>query len=307
MLLRRSFVRSFAAPLAILRCRTAVIAALVLLGVLLDRPARAQESPYFITYDHHMEEPRSLELSFNPVVGAPRSGNRSLASWLELEYGATGWWTTELYLDGQTTFGDSSVFTGYRWENRFRLFMREHWINPVLYVEFERINGADKILKEVVGFDSWRDQLVPNREAVRDIKHELETKLILSRDVRGWNVAGNLIAEKNLTHAPWEFGYAVGVSRPLALAASPGECRLCPENFWVGLELYGGLGEWRNLTVAETSHYLAPSLAWSLPNGITLRISPTAGLTANSDRALLRFGMSYEIPAVGRHVRQILP
>jgi hypothetical protein len=311
MLVRRVLMRTLAMPVAAARFRLSpcgiAIAGLMVTGVLIGHPVSAQESPYFITYDHHMEEPRSVELSLNPVVGVPRAGNRSLASWLELEYGVTGWWTTELYLDGQTTFGDSSVFTGYRWENRVRLFMREHWINPVLYLEFEDINGADKILKEVVGFDSWRDQAVPNREAVQERKREAETKLILSRDVRGWNLAGNLIAEKNLTHAPWEFGYALGMSRPLVLAASPDECRLCRENFWIGLELYGGVGEWHNLTLADTSHYLAPSVSWSLPNGVTFRISPTFGLTADSDRALLRFGISYEIPALGRRVRRVLP
>lgn len=277
----------------------------IVLGAVLVRPAAAQERPYFITYDHHMEEPGSLELSFNPLFGVPKEGNKSLASWIELEYGVTGWWTTELYLDGQRTFGDSTVFTGYRWEHRFRPLMGEHWINPVLYVEFEDINGADKILKEVVGFDSWEDQVVPNGDARREKKRELETKLILSRNAHGWNFAGNFVAEKNLTDAPWEFGYALGVNRPLALAASPNDCRFCRENFWLGLELYGGIGEWHHVTLSDTSHYLAPILAWSLPSGVTLRISPTLGLTANSNRALIRFGMSYEIPAFGRRVAHL--
>src|SRR2546428_966861 len=83
----------------------------------------AQESPYFITYDHHMEEPGSLELSISPMVGVPREGNRSLASTIEFEYGTRGWWTTSLYLDGQSTSHDSTLFTGYRLENRFRLLM----------------------------------------------------------------------------------------------------------------------------------------------------------------------------------------
>src|SRR6266446_9981027 len=93
--------------------------------------AQAQESPYFVTYDHHMEEPGSLEFAINPVFGVPKSGNRAVASYLELEYGAKGWWTTALYLDSER-----SGFTGYRIENRFRLLMREHRINPVLYIEF---------------------------------------------------------------------------------------------------------------------------------------------------------------------------
>ena len=138
-------------------------------------------------------------------------------------------WTATTVSPGSTPPCESMTT---RWENRFRLLMKEHWINPVLYVEFEHINGADKILKGIVGFDSWEDQVEPNSEARREKKREFETKLILSRDYRGWNFAGNAIAEKNLTDAPWEFGYALGVSRPLALAASPHACRFCRENFW---------------------------------------------------------------------------
>src|SRR5271166_2524006 len=110
----------------------------------------AAEGPFFITYTHQMEEPGNLELATNTVTGKPSGGNRFLGNATEFEYGLTGWWTTEVYLDGQATFGQSSFFTGYRWENRFRLLAREHWINPVLYVEFENINGADKSLLEVV-------------------------------------------------------------------------------------------------------------------------------------------------------------
>jgi hypothetical protein len=52
---------------------------------------------------------------------------------------------------GQTTPDQSTLFTGFRWENRFRMLMRDHLINPVFYVEFEDTNGADKTLKEVLG------------------------------------------------------------------------------------------------------------------------------------------------------------
>ena len=85
-----------------------------------------------------------------------------MPSGAEFEYGATAWWTTELYFDGQTTFNDSTIFTGFRWENRFRLLQREHFINPVLYIEYEQTSGADKILKEVEGHDVESDYAVPN-------------------------------------------------------------------------------------------------------------------------------------------------
>jgi hypothetical protein len=263
----------------------------------------AQETPYFITYTHQMEEPGSLEVALNPVFGVPKGDAKQfLASSVELEYGVNGWWTSELYLDGQKTSPGSTEFTGYRLENRFRLLMTEHAVNPVLYVEYEDITGADKIFKEVVGFDSFRDQLEPAADLRREKKREVEAKLIFSSNQHGWNVAGNLIAERNLNGDPVEFGYALGVSRPLQLPASPLPCSLCAENFALGVELYGGLGEWRQVTLSGTSHYIAPSIAWSLPNGVTFRFSPSIGITSNSNRALIRFGVSYEIPAIGRRL-----
>ena len=69
----------------------------------------------------------------------------SSAANIEFEYGVTAWWTTEFYLDGQMTQHDSTIFTGYRWENRFRPLVREHWIDPVIYIEFEN-TSADKVL-----------------------------------------------------------------------------------------------------------------------------------------------------------------
>jgi len=262
-------------------------------------PARAQERPYFVTYDHHLEEPGNLEIAVNPVFGTQRGGGNFLASWTEFEYGVKGWWTTEFYLDSQTTAGDSTVFTGFRWENRFRPLPREHWINPVLYIEFANVNEADKTLREVTGHHVERDFSEPNWETRAEKERELELKLILSSNVRGWNISENFITEKNLAEGPWKFGYAFGVSRPLQLAASPEACTFCRENFTAGVEFYGGAGDTNRLGFAETSHYVAPSVAWNLPSGVALRFSPTFGLNGNSHRFLLRFGIAYEIAGFG--------
>lgn len=267
--------------------------------------AAAQERAYFVTYNHQMEEPGSLEIGVNPVFGTQRGAGNFLASWTEFEYGVKGWWTSEIYLDGQKTWGDSAVFTGVRWENRFRPLLREHWINPVIYVEFANVNGADKTMLEVVGHDVEADHAARNPETRVEKKREIELKLILSSNYRDWNFSENFIAEKNLNNSPWEFGYAVGASRPLRLAASPQRCHACRENFTVGVEMYGGLGDRHRFGLAETSHYIAPVLAWSLPNGTTLRISPSAGLNGNSHRFLLRFGISHEIAGFGERMRKI--
>lgn len=274
-------------------------------AIVLLPSCRAAEGPFFITYTHQMEEPGNLEFALKSVSGKPGDGNRFLGSALELEYGVKGWWTTEVYIDGQTTGGETSVFTGYRWENRFRLFRQEHWINPVFYVEFENINGADKTLLEVVNHDGKDDLTSPNSEARVEKKREIEAKLIMSSYFKGWTAAENFIAEKNVRHAPFEFGYAVGISRPLALTARPERCNLCPENFQVGVEMYGGLGTHDNFGIAGTSHYIAPTIVWSLANGTTLHVSPGFGITGTSAGLLLRFGVSYEVAQFGRAAQKL--
>ena len=277
----------------------------VAIALLLAARASAQEPPYFVAYSHQMEEPGNLEIEANSIYATQRGANDFIAPWMEFEYGAKGWWTTEFYLDTQATFGDSALFTGYRWENRFRPLMREHWINPVLYLEWEDTNGADKTMKEVVGFDKEADHAVPNAEARREHDHELETKLILSSNFKGWNVAENFIGEKNLGDEPWEFGYALGASRPLRLAATPRPCNFCRENLVAGVEMYGGLGTAKATTLSGTSHYLAPVLGWQLLSGVTFRLSPGFGLNDNSHRFLLRWGFSYEIGSFDRKLRSL--
>ena len=277
----------------------------LLAGIFVAPALAAQERPYFVTYDHFLEERGNLEVAVNSTFGTQRAGGNFNAYWTEFEYGVTGWWTTEFHLDGQTTLGDSTIFTGYRWENRFRPLRRGHWINPILYVEFENVNGADKIMKEVAGHDVQADHAERNALARAKRDREFELKLILSSNFRRWNVSENILAAKNITNAPWEFGYAWGVSRPLALKASPRPCALCRENFTAGLEMYGGLGDRYRFGLQDTSHYLAPVLVWNLPGETTLRISPGFGLNGNSHTFLLRWGVSHEVSGVGRAVSRL--
>jgi hypothetical protein len=283
--------------------RPAIFSLLLVCSLPLFSPSlQAQESPYIVAYDHYLEEPGNLEIEYFSTFGTQRAGNNFHSFWTEFEYGATAWWTTEFYLDGQTTFHDSTVFSGFRWENRIRPLMREHFINPILYFEYENKNGADKILKEVEGHDMESDFLTSNSAARKDHAHEMELKLILSSTVKGWNFTENTIAAKNLSNNPWEFGYALGASRPLALKASAERCTLCSQNFIAGFEMYGGLGDRRNFGLRDTSHYAAPVVAWNLPSDWTLRISAGFGLNDNSRRFLLRWGVSHEISGFGEMV-----
>jgi hypothetical protein len=256
----------------------------------------AQEPPYFVTYSHAMEEPGNLEVSLKGSSAAPKYANPFVAETMELEYGVTAWWTTEVYLGGQHTSNDSTIFTGYRWENRFRPLLREHFINPVLYIEFEHLSAADKSMLEVVGHDSIADFLLTNAQGRSEIEKSLELKLILSSNTHGWNISENFIAEKALNEPePWEFGYAVAVSRPLAFAASSHACVFCRDNFAAGAELYGGLGTTDGFGLKATSHYAGPTLSFDIPKGPTLTFSPQFGLNDNSIGVVYRFTLSYEI------------
>ena len=281
------------------------ILSISLFSFFLPIPAHGQENPYIVAYDHYLEEPGNLEIEYFSTFGTQRGGNDFHAFWAEFEYGATAWWTTELYLDGQSTFNESTVFTGVRWENRFRVLKHEHFINPVLYVEYEHKSGADKILKEGEGHDVESDFLTPNSEARKEHINEMELKLILSNTYKGWNFTENTLAAKDLSNSPWEFGYALGASRPLALKASAKRCTFCPQNFVAGLEMYGGLGDRHNFGLHDTSHYLAPVLAWNLPSGWTLRVSPGFGLNDNSHQFLMRWGLAREITGFGSMVSRL--
>lgn len=277
-----------------------------LLTFALALPCSAQEGPFFVTYTHHMEEPGNLEVEASSTLGVPRAGQRFYAApYTELEYGTTAQWTSELYLESSSIWGDSTVFTGWRFENRYKPLKREHWINPVLYLEYENVNEASRIQKEIEG--GGPDLTSSNRQLRGERAHELETKLILSSDFHDWNISENFITTKNLSESEGvEFGYSFGISRPLARLASGANCRFCRENFIAGIEMYGGLGSTLDgLTPRGTAHYVAPVVSWAVSDNATLRFSTGVGLTDQSNPVLLRIGYSYELAGVGSRISKL--
>jgi len=279
------------------RSRFVLVVLFLVIAISLAPATYAQERPYFVTYSADMEEPGNLELETYNAVGNPRGGDAFIGSDVEAEYGVKTWWTTEFYLDGQATANQSTIFTGFRWENRLRPWLGNHAVNPVFYAEFED-TSADKTLREVVGHDGNPDFLVPNGIARMDKERELELKLILGSNVHGWDISENFITEKDFSDSFWEFGYAVGVSRPLQLAASAKECVFCREKFQMGAEMYGGLGTTNGFGTNLTSQYLGPTINWTAPNGMTVGMSPQFGLNNYSIPFLFRFSIQYEIEQV---------
>jgi hypothetical protein len=281
--------------------RTLLLAAALLLAA----PLLAQDSPLFVTYDHHLEEPGNLEIATQSTFGFQKHDLPTYwAPLTEFEYGVTGWWTTSLYLEGASQRHDSTVFTGMRFENRFKPLKGEHRINPILYFEFENINEASRIQKEVVGHAELSSESLSELRGEK--ARELEAKLILGSTVRNWTIAENFIVEKNLTEDEgYEFGYAVGAYRPLSTIASGSECRFCRENFSAGVEAYGGLGSTEQFGFKDTAQYIAPGLLWRISNNSTVKVAPGFGLTANSARVLLRVGYMYEINGFGSKVARL--
>jgi hypothetical protein len=253
--------------------------------------APAQDRPYFVSYSHDMEDPGEVDLESKTAIVGSHSPFAAMAS--EFEVGVRSWWTAGLYLDGQVTDEDSAIYTGFRLENRLKPFKGEHPVNPVLYFEYENISEADKTILEFAGHDGRADMDTPNALARRTHQHEGELRLILSSDVRSWNLSENFIAEKNLGHAPWEFGYAAAVSRPLR-AQSGTSCSLCAEKIVAGVELYGGAGDTSSLTLRNTSHYVAPVLGWNFSSRARVSFSPGFGLTDASFRSIYRIGFVCE-------------
>lgn len=259
------------------------------------RFAFAQEPPYLVTYSDVLEEPGNLEFATKNLYSTPKDTNPFYSQTIELEYGVTAWWTFETYLQGQTTTHDSTVFTGFRFENRFRPLRQSHWINPVLYVEYEDVSQADKSFLEITGNHVIQDLQVSNARLRRDVERSVEGKLILSSYAKGFNLSENIIAEKNVSDEPWEFGYSLGISRPLANGFRPDRCLFCRQYFAVGGELFGGLGTRYTFGTSGTQQYAGPTLAYSAPRNLTVLVGPEFGLNANSASVLWRLKVSYEI------------
>jgi hypothetical protein len=215
-----------------------------------------------------------------------------------MEYGLAAWWTTEVYLQGQVTAHDSTVFTGFRFENRFRPLRKTYFVNPVIYVEYEDISQADKSFLEITGNAVIQDKQVSNALLRKDVERSIEGKLILSSFVKGFNISENFISEKNISNEPWEFGYAAGVSRPLANRGSSRDCMFCRQYFSVGGEVFGGIGTRYTFGTSGTSQYAGPTLSYTSPRNMTVLVGPEFGLNANSADVLWRVKVSYEINQV---------
>ncbi|MGI9403329.1 MAG: hypothetical protein ACR2OF_02325, partial [Hyphomicrobium sp.] len=224
------------------------------------------------------------------------------AQLLEIEHGVTDYWTTALYFEGVKIDGEDYEFGGWRFENRLRLFNYGHFLNPVLYVEYEYLKPAHRYIRAVTGRTDEGEE-----EGEEKAEHEIESRLILGHDFSDrFNVAFDWINETNLESGKWEFGYATGLNYTFYEAESGGEKhkggRLGSKSWDVkkltlGLEAYGGLGDsvlGLTFDPDKTKQYVGVNLRAELENHIQLGIGGAFGLTGDSENAILRLVAGYE-------------
>lgn len=265
----------------------------------------AGNGPFFVTYDHHPAEKGEFEIMLmNDFAVKSRVGKDYVAQMMEVEYGVTDRWTTEPMWEWQKTYGDSMLFTGWRWENRVRLFKRELPVNPMLYAEWENLNGATKFKMEVSGF---RDKEAErNKVARKEQERILETRLVLGKDFGPLTVAFNWINETDTQrkNAETAFGYSFGVKYTFNSSHSEKSMEEHHEEHkgtqWVvGAEMYGALGDTHTFGIYgdDQEHYFAPVIqVMTHISGqmFHFHVSPAIGLTEGSDNLYLRTAIGVE-------------
>jgi len=284
-------------------------------AVLPARAARAGSGGYFTAYDHRIER-GEFELMLMNDATVPSRANRAegqhnyLSQMVELEYGVTEQFATELMLESFVDAEGLARFTGVRWENRYRLFKRETALNPVLYMEYEHLDLATRYKMEVSG---WVHP--PYREAAESEQKDeriMETRLILSHDLGQTNLTVNWINETDLRTGRTDFGHALGVmhhrggeshhhggAHHHADTAGDGE-RHTPRSPWLagyGVELLGALGDDRRLAFSpsDQQHYLQPLALFHLGGSVMVHTGVAIGLSKASDRVLVRTAFGFDL------------
>jgi hypothetical protein len=262
----------------------------------------AGQDANFVLYNQHMEEKGETEVEVYSDYSQVGNGEANYTAQLyEIEYGVTDLFTTSIYLETAKTFEDDQHydFGSFRWENRYRLFKDETLLNPVLYAEYEYKKPTSRFMRSVVGRTDGEDEEEHGEEGS---EHELETKLILGRDITSnLNVAFNMIQEINFMNGLWSFGYAGGLNYAFYRAYDQngvvdlGEAGI--QKLTLGLEVYGGLGDSEKgltLSGSKTEQYLGVNLRADLKNEMHVGIGGAFGLTDNSEDAVARLTVGYE-------------
>lgn len=266
--------------------------------MILPSAAWAGNGANFILYNHHTAEAGEKEVMLMNDLGQEPDGTRYAAQMIEFELGLTDRWTSEFMIEGQATSGEGGYhFTGFRWENRYRLFEYGKFLNPVLYVEWEDLGEDTKYLMEVSGREDAAE-----RTKARPRERILETRLILGEDMGdGLDAAFNWINESDLDTGVTAFGYALGLNYKLSPLPGAPVRHIEEEHGYhpevrLGLELFGGLGDSDRGVTADadvTQHYLGVNTMFHVTGRTMIKFGGAIGLT-NVSQDLFRLAVGYE-------------
>jgi hypothetical protein len=265
--------------------------------------AWAGNSANFVLYNHHTDKAGDSAVMLLNDFAQDENDQQYAAQMITIERAITDRWASEFMVESQKTSGEPYRATGWRWENRYRLFDYGAFLNPVLYVEWENLKTTTRYAMEISGrTDSDSGEPGATSEGI------LETRLILGHDFSDrFNVAFNWINETNWKTRDTDYGYAFGMNYGLLGAGHdteshshhlPGkQASLSLRELTLGVELYGGLGNSKKGITASsdvTEHYLGVNLVSHLSNGVMVLAGLASGLTPASQRGFLRFMVGYD-------------
>ncbi len=274
---------------------------------------------YFTTYGHEIEK-GELEIAFmldhtSPCAFKRAQGQRNYLSQMpELEYHPTSQLALEFMPEAFQEFETGiSKFTGFRFEARYRLFKNEVPLNPTIYFEYEDLDPETRFKMEISGWvipPYEENEEFPKREKI------LENRLILSQNIKNWNVAVNWINEVDSRTGFTAFGYAMGTQykvfsvddentgeyicpmHPEEKSEKPEKCSKCGMSLIskssehkflsaasLSFELIGTLGDTKKMGIIpfRQEHYFQPSIMLHMPKGNMLGMGFALGLTDASD------------------------
>jgi hypothetical protein len=283
----------------------------LVLGNLLVPLAFGGSDGYFTTYNHHIEKGELEFMLMNDYTSPSKhkqdEGEGNYFSHMaEIEYGIMEQWSTEFMVEWFEDIEHGvSEFTGFRWENRYRIFEQEVFLNPTLYVEYDDLDPATRYKMEVSG---WVIPPYEESESEPDRERILESRLILSQDFGRMNAAFNLINESDLDSGVTAFGYSLGVMSMLHHEDEEGGTEHHHEGshsashhgeehgkVGLGIELFGALGDTKefDLRPSRQEHYLGPILVYHITPNLMAHTQLAIGLSDASDN-LVRLNFGYE-------------
>jgi len=283
-----------------------------------SRPLHAQMDPYFTAINTPAPK-GGLMLMPLPDYQTAHTGPDFLTTMGMAEYGVTDRLTAGMMAEGEKIGGFPATFGGLRFNAYYQLFPRDRLLHFTLYGEYEDVNQAALYKMEISGFGSG-DLALPLAAARRSPAHTFEQRVIAYHDWGRLDATFNFISETDLQNDSNDFGYVWGIFRqpawsgmgdmggPMKMKTMVAPPLGSGQRLGYGLEMAGALGSdsqfgfyWR-----RQQQYAGPVFSYALSPRWTLRLEPEFGLTALSDRFVLRTGVTYTIGNFLHRIHQAL-